>query len=207
MAINRVKALVVERNGFELEYREETNPHSDLHQCLGILCDDKVTVTGGDLDPRNDGFSGEIGSIYISTDGNIYQKTGTNDTDWIIYQPQSTLPPYKRIASQTINSHRILALDSDGKVFHADNTVLWHRNNLIGLSKQSATTGNEVEIAVEGDEVTESSWNWNTTLPIFLSTNGQLTQTTPTTGFVCVVAETINPTTIRIKFNTAIITI
>jgi len=85
MAINRVKTVVVERNGEELEWREEVSPFEDLLQAAGLLAGDRVTIAGGDLNPIEDGFPGEVGSAYFSTNGNIYKKTGLGDNDWIVF--------------------------------------------------------------------------------------------------------------------------
>jgi hypothetical protein len=85
MAYSKVKTIVVERDGEELEWREEVSPFNDLLQALGIIASDKVTISGGDLNPSNDGFPGTEGSVYFSTDGNIYKKVGINPTDWEVF--------------------------------------------------------------------------------------------------------------------------
>ena len=204
MPPSKVKPIIGERNNIELQFREEANPYNDLLQCLGILCDDTITVAGGSLDPSvSPGLKAEVGSLYASSNGNLYKKTGTSDTDWAIFTAPSFV--YYKTASTDINGHRVLAVDDDGKVLHADNTILWHRHNILGISKQAVSAGNQVEIAIEGDELTETSWNWDTQLPIYLSTDGLLTQTIPSNGFIVIVAETITSTTIRIKINNSII--
>ncbi|RKZ98616.1 MAG: hypothetical protein DRQ46_01560 [Gammaproteobacteria bacterium] len=82
----RVKALVAERNGIELEYREEINPFGDLLQAFGMLCNDEITVAGGNTDPSlGVGFEAAVGSVYFCSNGNIYKKTGIADTDWTIF--------------------------------------------------------------------------------------------------------------------------
>lgn len=80
-----VKPTVSERNGIDLEYREEANPVNDILQCLGIICENDTIVSGGSLDPSASGFEANIGSAYFSNNGNLYKKTGINDTDWTIF--------------------------------------------------------------------------------------------------------------------------
>ena len=79
------KAIVAERNDQELEYREEVNPFSDLLQCLGIYCRNKIVYTGGTINPQElPGIDAPIGSMYIRTSGEWYKKVGTDVTDWEI---------------------------------------------------------------------------------------------------------------------------
>jgi len=85
MAYSKVKTIVVERDGEELEWREEVSPVNDLLQALGIVACNKVTIAGGDLDPSVDGFPGSEGSVYFSTNGNIYKKIGLAPTEWQIF--------------------------------------------------------------------------------------------------------------------------
>jgi len=88
------KPTVSERNGIDLEYREEANPFNDILQCLGIICADETTITGGTLDPSVSGFEANEGSAYFSSNGNLYKKTGSNDTDWTIFSGSGgSLPP------------------------------------------------------------------------------------------------------------------
>jgi hypothetical protein len=79
------KPTVSERNGIDLEYREEANPFNDILQCFGIICADETTISGGNLDPSIDGFEANIGSVYFSSNGDFYKKTGNNDTDWTVF--------------------------------------------------------------------------------------------------------------------------
>jgi len=89
-----VKVIIVERDGEELEYREEGSPSNDLAQLLGIICNNIITISGGALDPSQDGFDAEIGSVYFATNNYIYKKSGTEDTDWSIFSGGSGNPIY-----------------------------------------------------------------------------------------------------------------
>jgi hypothetical protein len=91
MAYSKVKTIVVERDGEELEWREEVSPFNDLLQSLGILIVDKLVVSGGDLDPSVDGFPGSEGSVYFSTNKNAYKKIGIDDTDWLAWSSGGAL--------------------------------------------------------------------------------------------------------------------
>jgi len=85
MAQHVVKATVSERDGVDLEYREEISFNEDIMQALGMICRNKITVTGGNDDPSVIGFEANIGSVYFSGNGNIYKKTGLNNIDWTIF--------------------------------------------------------------------------------------------------------------------------
>jgi len=90
------KPTVSERNGENLEYREEANPLTDILQCLGIICFDEITVAGGNLDPSVDGFVAKVGSAYFSSNGNIYKKIGPDHNNWQIFSGGSGGPIYMK---------------------------------------------------------------------------------------------------------------
>jgi hypothetical protein len=108
------KPTVSERNGIDLEYREEANPFNDILQCLGIICTDEITISGGNLDPSIDGFEANIGSVYFSSNGDFYKKTGSNDTDWVIYP----IVPNGGITGQVLK-----------KMSNADGDIDWQDEN------------------------------------------------------------------------------
>jgi hypothetical protein len=85
MSTSKVKVTVVERDGEELEWREESSAFRDLIQALGIVAEDKVTISGGELDPSASGHPGVEGSVYFSSNGNIYKKIGINPTEWEVF--------------------------------------------------------------------------------------------------------------------------
>lgn len=66
-------------------------------------------------------------------------------------------------------------------VVYADATQPTHMGKLMGLTLNAASPGGTVEIRSDG-EVTEPSWTWTPDQPVYLGTNGLLTQTVPNAG-------------------------
>lgn len=49
----------------------------------GIALGDTVGIFYGNTDPSIIGEAAPIGSLYLKTDGTIWSKIGTQDTDWL----------------------------------------------------------------------------------------------------------------------------
>jgi hypothetical protein len=101
-------------------------------------------------------------------------------------------------AGSALGGHRVVAqsANSNSTVIYADASITEHANLVLGLTLNAADAGGNVEVAVTG-EFTEPSWDWTLGLPIFLSVNGTLTQTVPTSSvanFSLVVGFPITPT-------------
>ena len=87
-------------------------------------------------------------------------------------------------AGETLSGHRMVIQNfTDGKLYYADNTNLDHMHSVLGLTTQAADLDASCKVKTYGS-ITEPTWSWTDNKPIFLSTNGQLTQTKPTTGFL-----------------------
>ena len=102
-------------------------------------------------------------------------------------------------AGAQVGGHRIVTLDGQGKVIHADHTVPAHAGQICGLTLTSQLANTSVVVCSFG-LVYDSGWSWNLAngLPLFLSTNGLFSQTAPTSGFVCKVGHLVSPTQIFI---------
>ncbi len=98
------------------------------------------------------------------------------------------------IAAEQVGDGRVVTTNSQGEVYHADNTNPAHAGRMFGLTLGSAAAGSMVKVFFAG-LLEDSSWQWNPNKPqLFLSTNGVLTQTIPTTGFSCVVGYCVSAT-------------
>jgi len=104
-----------------------------------------------------------------------------------------------KTAAENVGGHRIVTIDSIGDVLHADKDLIIDGKKAIGMTTQAALAGNQVIIAISGDEITEPSWNWDTNKPIYLGDDGVVTQVAPTVGFVLIVGVVLSPTSIRIR--------
>lgn len=101
-------------------------------------------------------------------------------------------------AGSALGGHRIVAQSptNNNTVVYADASNSAHANLVFGMTLNAASSGGSVDVAVCG-EFTEPTWNWTLGLPIFLSQNGTLTQTVPTSSvadFSLVVGFPITPT-------------
>ncbi|MBF0161606.1 MAG: hypothetical protein HQL88_04885 [Magnetococcales bacterium] len=93
-------------------------------------------------------------------------------------------------AGQILGGHRAILLDSAGRAVYADSSHVSHAGRLFGITAHAAVADEFVTVHVIG-EMLESSWVWDISRPVFLGTNGQLTQVPPSTGFVQVVGQPI----------------
>lgn len=101
-------------------------------------------------------------------------------------------------AGSALGGHRIVAQSptNNNTVVYADPANSAHANLVFGMTLNAVNSGGSVDVAVCG-EFTEPTWNWTLGLPIFLSQNGTLTQTVPTSSvadFSLVVGFPITPT-------------
>ena len=135
-----------------------------------------------------------------SHDGSTY---GRRDGGWV---PVGTVDGTSttRTAGETIGVHRVLAVNADDRAIHANNGTPEHRWKIVGISRQSVLVDETVVYAGPGQDITEGSWAWNIALPIYLTGDGLLTQTPPTTGFIVIVAFPTSATSLQVKLSTPI---
>lgn len=104
---------------------------------------------------------------------------------------------YVYTAGEILGGHRSVIIDNN-LAYYADCTNLDHINKPMGISSNASAEGGEVTVVFFG-EMEESSWSWDITKPIFIGTNGILTQTPVTSGFSCIIATPITTTKIFIE--------
>ena len=100
-------------------------------------------------------------------------------------------------AGVDLGGQRVVVISS-GNAVYADNTDSTHTNKVLGITTGAATNGQSVMIQSHG-EMVEPSWTWTLNQPVFLSTNGLLTQTPPTTGFSQIVGFPTSATSLFIN--------
>lgn len=104
-------------------------------------------------------------------------------------------------AAASVSGHRVVTLDEQGEVIYASAGTEAHANRIIGMTTNAAATGDALNVKKFG-EVTEPSWNWDVQLPVYLGTDGLLTQTppvAPTAKFSVVVGFPISATTLFVN--------
>jgi len=105
-----------------------------------------------------------------------------------------------RTAGEALGGHRVVRQYLDGAVYYASNTSDSHKHAVLGITVGAVESGNTATVQTYG-ELLEPSWTWTPGLPIFLTTNGQLSQTAPSSGFVLIIgtAQTATQVFINIK--------
>ena len=105
-------------------------------------------------------------------------------------------------AAENLGGHRIVTVEG----YYASKDTATDKNKVLGMTTGAVSSGAEATVQVSGF-IEESSWNWNVDLPVFLSTNGQLTQSAITSGFSLIVGKPRTPTNMFISISEPIILI
>ena len=88
-----------------------------------------------------------------------------------------------RTAGEALGGHRVVAINELNQAVYASSDAT---RIPVGITTGAAVSGAEATIQVSG-ELTEPSWNWDVTKPVFLGLSGLLTQTPPTAGTLAVI--------------------
>lgn len=101
------------------------------------------------------------------------------------------------LAGSTLGGSRAVASLPNGTVgYPIENAPI------LGITTGATVVGGVVEIQITG-LMQEPSWNFTLGLPIFIGTEGTLTQIEPETGLLCIIAEPILSNKIFIDKQTA----
>lgn len=132
-------------------------------------------------------------------------KIGNGVTPW------NTLPYYttvgganSAIAGEALGGHRAVIHDS-GLLYYADTNDPLHINKVVGLTTGATASGFSADFVSEG-VVIEPTWSWSTLTPVYLGSNGLLTQSPiNVSGFRMIVGTVINSTTLYVSLKTPIL--
>lgn len=109
-------------------------------------------------------------------------------------------------ASSPLGGHRVVMNAIDGRLAYASNDIAQSAYTILGITLGAATENALVEVQSFG-LLAEPSWAWTPNLPIYLGTNGLLTQTMPTAPtalFSLVLGFAISATSIFLNLHEAI---
>lgn len=108
------------------------------------------------------------------------------------------------ISSTALGGHRMVYLNGDDPMY-ADCTVVDHAGRVLGMTLGANNAGETASI-VRGGDITEPSWSWNVSLPVYLGTNGVPTQTLPSNAaFSLIVGIPKTPTTLFVALREPIV--
>lgn len=141
--------------------------------------------------------------IYTNVDNNDVGLNVPNDNVDVVLKCGSTLIPkdelMQKVAGSNIGGFRCLVANDVGEILHADVVRVLAGKEIIGISTQAVAIGSLCDIAITGDEIIESSWNWDTNKSIYATEYGHLTQVVPIEDYLCMVAVPLSPTSIRVR--------
>lgn len=103
-------------------------------------------------------------------------------------------------AGVSLSGHRIITNTG----IYADKDTPAHWDIISGMSLHAASSGAPVRVRTMG-ELSEVSWSWDATKPLFLGSDGNVTQTLPTTGAIIRLGRVSTPTTIVLALQAPII--
>lgn len=101
------------------------------------------------------------------------------------------------VAATALSGHRVVTPLTDGTIGYASNDNLAHVHAPLWITSGAVSSGGQVDALMLGAMV-EPSWSW-TPGPVYLGTNGQLTQTPPTSpgaAFLAQVGTATAPTSL-----------
>ena len=81
----------------------------------------------------------------------------------------------QKVAGETISSHKIVKLGDDNRAYYADCRNLSDIGRILGMTLNSANTNGSVNILLFG-KLQDSSFNFDTSKPIYLGRNGTVVQ-------------------------------
>lgn len=106
---------------------------------------------------------------------------------------------FTRPAAANVSGGKAVTLNAAGECLHANGANALMANSVVGISLNGGAAGADITIITIGGEIEETVWNWQANKPVFLGTDGALTQTAPTSGYLLVVGVAVGPTRMVVK--------
>lgn len=107
-------------------------------------------------------------------------------------------------AATTLGGHRVVRFDELGCAVYADiHEAVLSADCIIGLTTGAALQNDVVPVLTHGF-MTEPTWNWEPQRLLYLTVNGMMSQTPPTSGLCFPLGLAISQTTAFIALRTSI---
>lgn len=133
-----------------------------------------------------------------------------NDDGQISYNDLSDLPTGSnatsliKTADQALGGGRIVRATGASNVDYADKDTPADMTTVLGVTLGAVISGADTTVVTLG-EMVDVTWNWTPDGTLYLGSNGLITQTVPTTGFLICVGVALSATTILIRLSSPII--
>lgn len=108
------------------------------------------------------------------------------------------------VADGALGGQRVVRATTAGKVGYVDPSDPAQAHAAIGLTMGAAADGASINVQFSG-EMTDPSWSWTASQPIFVGANGIPTQTPPATGFHAAIGVAISATSMVIQIKSPIV--
>ncbi len=140
--------------------------------------------------------------LQLMYDTNKFELNGSGELT--LTDPLCTVAVDTSIAGEVLPTpYKVVVTDGVGESNIADSSNQSHINLVRGISIGAAGAGGIIMIHRRG-KLTEASWSWDVGKSIFFDSNGNLTQTPPSTGFWMVLGRPITPTVIEVNLETPV---
>ncbi|NEP79329.1 MAG: hypothetical protein F6K39_14830 [Okeania sp. SIO3B3] len=108
------------------------------------------------------------------------------------------------IAGEDLSQFTVVGVNSSGQVIKCDSSQYPFKTNIIGITVNSVTSGEQGLIRHFG-KITNFLWNWTPGLPLYFDSKGLLTQNAALqTAFKCIVGKALSKMTIQFQIETSI---
>jgi hypothetical protein len=104
-------------------------------------------------------------------------------------------------AAENLSGHRIVTVEG----YYASKDTANDKFKVLGMTTGAVSSASEATVQISG-EITNSGWSFTVGTPVFLSTNGHITQTAPTDGFRLIVGKPKTATTLFLELSEPITT-
>lgn len=101
-----------------------------------------------------------------------------------------------------LSAMRAITTNSSGEAIYADASSIT-TSHVLGISRAAALSGANVPVCTDG-VLSDALWSW-TPGPVYLGTNGQLTQTPPSSGVLVPVGIAVDSTTLNVQIHEPLI--
>lgn len=136
---------------------------------------------------------------YVAEDGVTYQLTAMG---WAPFSgaASGTATGIAVTAAIDLGGHRVVTVDG----YYADALDITTMYRVAGITTQAVPSAGDVA-AYNSGVLTEVSWSWTVGQPVYLGTNGLMTQEAPTAGYLLVIGQPKNATSLIVEIQQPIL--